>query len=433
MPDVRLPALDGPLLASAGVTVQMQFVSTAAIASFALAVGGTVTDVDDLTGATIVDATMSGDGLTATVDLPVPAVANSVPLRMVVDGAVVALDRLVPSTTGTRTPSSDPIPVALEAHTFQMSVLGVVSGHPDLAAHDALGLATQAELDAEATARGDADTALDGRVDALEAVDPLTAADIGTTVQAHSAVLDATTAAFTAADETKLDGVEDGATADQSAAEVPIADAGGHYTAGDVEGVLQEVPTLIANGTSTLLTDTAGFVRIDGFEAFPRQLCNGTISVVSNRCYMVWGVALETRTIGNFLIQTRNVAMAGATTCRLGLWGTDGTTAMMLARSANNTALFASTTTLYTVAFEAADGYPASFELQKGERYALGYYIVATTTPQFVGISASNTDQIWGADLLPPFISRIDGSMPASFNEAIASSDDFHPWMGAIA
>jgi hypothetical protein len=36
---------------------------------------------------------------------------------------------------------------------------------------------TQAELDAEATARANADTALDGRVDALEAVDPLTQAE----------------------------------------------------------------------------------------------------------------------------------------------------------------------------------------------------------------------------------------------------------------
>jgi len=40
-------------------------------------------------------------------------------------------------------------------------------------------------------------------------------ADIGTTVQAHSAVLDATTASFTTADESKLDGIESGATADQ--------------------------------------------------------------------------------------------------------------------------------------------------------------------------------------------------------------------------
>lgn len=44
--------------------------------------------------------------------------------------------------------------------------------------------------------------------------------DIGVSVQAHSAVLDGTTASFTTADETKLDGIEAGATADQTGAEI---------------------------------------------------------------------------------------------------------------------------------------------------------------------------------------------------------------------
>lgn len=46
---------------------------------------------------------------------------------------------------------------------------------------------------------------------------------IGSDVQAHSAVLDATTASFTTADETKLDAIESNATADQSAAEILTA------------------------------------------------------------------------------------------------------------------------------------------------------------------------------------------------------------------
>ena len=46
---------------------------------------------------------------------------------------------------------------------------------------------------------------------------------IGTDVQAHSAVLDATTASFTAADESKLDGIEAGATVDQTPAEIKTA------------------------------------------------------------------------------------------------------------------------------------------------------------------------------------------------------------------
>jgi hypothetical protein len=46
---------------------------------------------------------------------------------------------------------------------------------------------------------------------------------IGSNVQAHSAVLDATTASYTTAEETKLAGIETAATADQSAAEIKTA------------------------------------------------------------------------------------------------------------------------------------------------------------------------------------------------------------------
>lgn len=79
-------------------------------------------------------------------------------------------------------------------------------------------------------------------------------ADIGTTVQAHSAVLSATTASFTTADETKLDGIAAGATDDTTvnahiadgtdahdASAISIADAGALYTATNVEDALAEV------------------------------------------------------------------------------------------------------------------------------------------------------------------------------------------------
>lgn len=48
-------------------------------------------------------------------------------------------------------------------------------------------------------------------------------ADIGSSVQGHSAVLDATTASFTAALLSKLNGIESGATADQTGAEIETA------------------------------------------------------------------------------------------------------------------------------------------------------------------------------------------------------------------
>ena len=51
----------------------------------------------------------------------------------------------------------------------------------------------------------------------------LQSSDIGVSVQAYSSVLAGTTASFTTADETKLDGIESGATADQTAQEIATA------------------------------------------------------------------------------------------------------------------------------------------------------------------------------------------------------------------
>jgi len=51
----------------------------------------------------------------------------------------------------------------------------------------------------------------------------LQSSDIGVSVQAHDTVLDNTTASYTTAEETKLSGIEDDATADQTDSEIKIA------------------------------------------------------------------------------------------------------------------------------------------------------------------------------------------------------------------
>jgi len=69
-------------------------------------------------------------------------------------------------------------------------------------------------------------TALDGKATTAQGAKADTAlqpADIGVSVQGYSAVLAGSTASFTTADETKLDGIETGATADQTGAQIKTA------------------------------------------------------------------------------------------------------------------------------------------------------------------------------------------------------------------
>jgi hypothetical protein len=71
-------------------------------------------------------------------------------------------------------------------------------------AHTVLGLGTAAEADSTDFATAAQGALADSALQAADIADMLETSDIGVTVQAHSAVLDATTASFTTAQETKL-------------------------------------------------------------------------------------------------------------------------------------------------------------------------------------------------------------------------------------
>lgn len=120
--DIRIS--DWSLLASAGTTQTLQFTSPDALTSLSVYTGGTVTDVDDLTDATEHAAVLSGGDLIATVNLDVPT-GRSVPLRLVVNGAVQSVGRLHPSTMGAAGPDNT-IALTAGVNEFELTILGVV-------------------------------------------------------------------------------------------------------------------------------------------------------------------------------------------------------------------------------------------------------------------------------------------------------------------
>lgn len=89
--------------------------------------------------------------------------------------------------------------------------------------------------------------------------------DLGVTVQEHSITLDNTTASFTVADETKLDGIEAGATADQTASEILTAiktvDGAGSGLDADLLDGLSSASFLRSDAN----TATTGYLQAEGF------------------------------------------------------------------------------------------------------------------------------------------------------------------------
>jgi len=106
---------------------------------------------------------------------------------------------------------------------------------------------------------------------------------IGSNVQAHSAVLDATTASYTTAEKTKLAGIETGATADQSAAEIKTAyesnadtnaftDAdhtklNGIEAGATTDQTAGEIKTAYESNANTNAFTDADHTKLDGIEA----------------------------------------------------------------------------------------------------------------------------------------------------------------------
>lgn len=141
----------------------------------------------------------------------------------------------------------------------------------------------------------------------------LDTADIGVTVQGYSAVLAGTTASFTTADETKLDGIESGATADQSAAEILAALL-------TVDGAGSGLDADLLDGQSSAAFEVAGAAA--AAQAASQPLDSDLTAIA----------ALTTTSFGRSLLEAANAAalrtlagLGGAATLNVGT--TTGTVA----------------------------------------------------------------------------------------------------------
>lgn len=109
----------------------------------------------------------------------------------------------------------------------------------------------------------------------------------------------------------------------------------------------------------------------------------------------------------------RGTALAGASLARVGLYLVDPSTGSLalVARSASDAAKFAATFTDYDWTLDTTGGYPASYTLVPGSRYAVGVIVVgASTQAALYGVSAPR------AGVSPVIARRFSGQtdLPAS-------------------
>lgn len=162
-------------------------------------------------------------------------------------------------------------------------------------------------------------------------------------------------------------------------------------------------------------------------ETMPRVSAAAAGNTVSGEVHLAFFTAAENKTVSNISMVTSGTAAATVTLIRMGLYTVDGSgNVTLVAQTASDTALFNAINTTFTRAFSTTGGYPASYNLVAGTRYAVGFIVVATTRPtlyhgptqnlaitslepRMAAVLASQSD-------LPTAINTVGGASPAYSN-----------------
>lgn len=165
-------------------------------------------------------------------------------------------------------------------------------------------------------------------------------------------------------------------------------------------GVVQLTDSTTSTSTSTAATANAVKTAIDRvrdslsssssvLDVYPRTSTLGGVASVSGTVYFTFFTPAVNQTITTISYAVAATTSSGLTLSRFGLYTFDGTTATLVART-NSTATttFNSANTVYARTFDTTGGYPASYDLVAGTRYAIALIGVGTTPGNIVGATS---------------------------------------------
>jgi hypothetical protein len=118
-----------------------------------------------------------------------------------------------------------------------------------------------------------------------------------------------------------------------------------------------------------------------------RTHVNATTAVTTNITYFSFFTATEALAVSNISFSSGASVASGVTLVRFGLYTFDGTTATLVARTNNDSSRFTVANTVYTGALDSTGGFPTSYNLVAGQRYAVAVVVVASTTPQLASVA----------------------------------------------
>lgn len=123
-------------------------------------------------------------------------------------------------------------------------------------------------------------------------------------------------------------------------------------------------------------------------DVMPRTSATNTYATSSGTCVWAFFTAPQSLTVSSISYLCGATNSASLTLCRFGLYTFDGTTATLVARTANDTTIFNTAFTVYTRSFDTTGGYPSTYSLTAGTRYAVAVIQVGTTVANFQATAA---------------------------------------------
>jgi hypothetical protein len=124
----------------------------------------------------------------------------------------------------------------------------------------------------------------------------------------------------------------------------------------------------------------------NGIDVLTREsgISTSGVGTISGSIAFTFFTPVETTTVSQVSMQS-SAAGSGLTLVRIGLYTFDETTATLVAQTANDTTIFNANQTVFTRSFDTTGGFPATYRLVAGQRYALAVIQVGTTPASLIG------------------------------------------------